>query len=71
MIETCRSDGDAFQEERRSFQKKKHEGGLFTDDHSERMHMPQISRKTAVNDDILAELYNRYKLLLDELDSYK
>lgn len=51
---------------------KKKENGLFNNiDHEERKLIPQINRKTIVNDDILQELYNRYTMLLEELDSYK
>ncbi len=51
---------DVVLNERDSFIKKK-ESGLFDgEDHQERKLMPQINRKTNVNDDILAELYNRY-----------
>eukprot|EP00347_Sterkiella_histriomuscorum_P014985 403358753 len=63
---------DAYQMERESFQKKK-ENGLFNHiDHQERKLFPQqFERSTKVNDDILQELYNRYTMLVDELDAYK
>ena len=57
--------------EKESFKIKK-ENGLFNNiDHGDRKIFPILNRSTKVNDDILQELYNRYTLLLDELDAYK
>ncbi|CDW80055.1 UNKNOWN [Stylonychia lemnae] len=62
---------DAYHMEKESFKKKKESGLFLNIDHTDRKSFPSIDRQTRVNDDILQELYNRYTLLLDELNSYK
>ena len=33
--------------------------------------MPEIDRDKPLNDDVVLELYNRYLLMLDELNNYR
>jgi hypothetical protein len=35
------------------------------------MMIPPIDRKQPVNEEIILELYNRYRMLLDELTTFK
>ncbi len=63
---------DAWTIERSNLQRKQNEGGLFRDqDSDDRKALPLLDRKKPVNEEIIVELYNRYRMLLDELSSYK